>query len=398
MSFLPSWPLSANQLLIFSLLLLAGLAAGELAQRALKLPRIVGYVLAGILIAQLHDGFAERSIFTETRAFAEIALGLILFIMGRRVDFTWLRRDRWLGLISVTESAAAFIATFYTLQLFGIQASWAAVAGAVAMSTSPAVLMLVVRDSRADGQMTERLLCLAAMNSTFAVLAITMLLSWLHFEYQTGLEAVLLHPFYLIVGSLLLSWIMAFALMRGALLCGKRESVQFVLILGAVLLAVALAQMFELSVLVTLLAMGVLIRNFDRHRSVLNIEFGFAVEPFFVILFVVVGLRLPLDAMAGAWLPALAFFAVRLAAKSAAVYVIGHVSGTPTARSWLTGLALAPMSGVATILVSDTTALYPEISEQLAAIVLGAVMLGTLLGPLATQFALHRAGETGDDR
>jgi hypothetical protein len=52
-----------------------------------------------------------------------------------------------------------------------------------------------------------------------------------------------------------------------------------------------------------------------------------------------------------------------------------------------------PMSGVATLLVSDTTALYPEFGQALASIVFGAIVLGDLLGPLATQFALRRSGE-----
>lgn len=398
MSFLPTWPPGLSQLLLFSLLLLVGLAAGEVAQRLLRLPRIIGYVLGGILLAQLHDGVAERTMFSEARVFAEIALGLILFIMGRRLDFSWLRRDRWLALTGVAESAATFVVSYYTLLAIGMEASWAAVAAAVAMSTSPAVVMLVVRDERAEGQLTERVLCLSALNSTFAVLVITMLLSWLHLEYQRGLEAVLLHPLFLVVGSLLLAWIMAYALMFAARLCGKREAVQFVLILGAVLLTVGLAQTFKLSVLIALLGMGVLVRNFDRERSVLNIEFGSAVEPFFVILFVIVGLRLPLDAIGHVWFSALAFFVVRLAAKIGAVFVVGSMTGAPTQRSLFAGLALAPMSGVATIMVTDAAALYPDFGGELAAVVLGAVVLGTLLGPMATQIALRRAGETEADQ
>jgi Kef-type K+ transport system membrane component KefB len=397
MSFLPAWPLDVSQLLLFSLLLIAGLAAGELGQRLLRLPRITGYVVAGLVIGHLHDGVAERPMFDEARVFAEVALGLVLFIMGRRLDFSWLRRDRWLAASGVVESAATFGATYLVLRAFGIEPLWATIAGAIAMSTSPAVVLLVVRDNRAEGQMTERLLCLSAMNSIFAVLALTMLLSWLHLEYQAGLEAVLFHPFYLVIGSLLLAWGMGFALMRAARLCGKREAVQFVLILGAVLLTAALAQMLRLSVPIALLAMGVLVRNFDRDRSVLNIEFGYAVEPFFVVLFVIVGLRLPLGAIAAVWQVALAYFAVRLASKIAAIYLLGRIGGAPAQRSWLTGLALAPMAGVATILASDVVALYPETGARFAAIVLGAVTLGTVLGPIATQFALRRMGEAAEE-
>jgi Kef-type K+ transport system membrane component KefB len=397
MTFLPSWPPGLSQLLLFSLLLLAGLAGGELVQRLLRLPRIVGYVLIGIVIATLHDGIAERSMFDEARVFAEIALGLILFLMGRRLDFSWLRRDPWLALTGIAESVVTFVVVYQVLLLFRIEAAWAAVAAAVAMCTSPAVVMLIVRDSRAEGQLTERLLCLTAMNSILAVLTISMLLAWLHLDYQAGWKAVLLHPLYLVVGSLLLASGIGWLLMRAARLCGKREPVQFVLILGTVLLTVALAQTLNLSVLIALLTLGVLVRNFDRGRNVVDVDFGVAAEPFFVILFVIVGLRLPLDAIGGVWPAALAFFGARLAAKVGTLYALGAVTGVPARRSLLTGLALAPMSGVATILVTDAAALYPEFGGKLAAIVLGAVVLGTLVGPLATQYALRGAGETGDE-
>jgi hypothetical protein len=52
------------------------------------------------------------------------------------------------------------------------------------------------------------------------------------------------------------------------------------------------------------------------------------------------------------------------------------------------------MSGLAVVMVYDTALLYPRFGAELAAVVLSAVALLELIGPLATQFALRRAGET----
>jgi len=48
-------------------------------------------------------------------------------------------------------------------------------------------------------------------------------------------------------------------------------------------------------------------------------------------------------------------------------------------------------------MVQNTTQLYPEFGAKLAAIVLSAVLILELLGPVAVQFALKRAGEAKDD-
>ena len=60
-------------------------------------------------------------------------------------------------------------------------------------------------------------------------------------------------------------------------------------------------------------------------------------------------------------------------------------------------IALTPMSSMALAMVQGTADLYPEFGARLAAIVLAAVLILELLGPLAVQFALKQAGEAGEE-
>lgn len=397
MTFLPDWPKATDPLLLFSILLLAGLAAGEIVQRALRLPRITGYVVVGALFGVLSQHVFGLPLIEETRLFADIALGLVLFELGRRFDFAWIKRDRWLLATGLGESAMTFVAVYAVLQLLDFQPAWAAVAAAIAMATSPAVIMLVVRDTRAEGQVTERALCFTALNCIAAGIVTTMLLSWLHLEYQTGWHSVVLHPLYLLVGAGATAFILARLLILAGRWCGKRETAQFVLLVGTVVLAVGVAEMLKLSVLLTLLLLGMLSRNLDRTHALLNIEFGYAAQPFFVILFVVTGASLALADVATAWYAALAYIAARFAAKAVTLLVLGRLNGFSLDRAWLTALALTPMTGMAVVLVRDTTSLYPEMGTALSSTVLTAIVLLDLIGPIATQFALKRAGESNPE-
>src|SRR5688500_9361444 len=141
-SFLPQFPLAASPLALFGLLLIAGVIGGELMRRVLRLPRIVGYVLIGMLLGASGLKLLDEKLLAQAWIFVDIALGLVLYELGLRLDFSWLRRDRWLLATGVAESALSFAFIYYALRYFDVGALHAAVAAAIGVSTSPAVVML----------------------------------------------------------------------------------------------------------------------------------------------------------------------------------------------------------------------------------------------------------------
>ena len=210
LAFLPQWPPFLNQMIWVGVLLAVGVAGGELVQRTLRLPRITGYAAAGIVLGPSGLALIGQPLLDELTVFADLALGLVLFELGQRLDLAWLRRSPSLALMGVAEAALAGVLVFFVLNYhFGQAPLVAAVAGAIAMSTSPAVLIRVAADLRAEGQVTERALILTAINSVIAFLALTVLIPWLHLEYRGGWVTMLTQPLYLIAGSLALAMVAA---------------------------------------------------------------------------------------------------------------------------------------------------------------------------------------------
>lgn len=392
-SFLPQYPFAASPLLLFGLLLLAGLTSGELVRRVLRLPRIVGYVLIGLLLGGGGLDVLDSTLVEEAWIFVDIALGMVLFELGRRLDFTWFRRDPWLAATGVLESGLSFALVYAALAYFGVQPIYAAVAAAIAIATSPAVVMVVAQELKAEGQVTERALNLVAINSVIAFVTFTMLLAWLHHEYHAGWQTIVLHPVYLLSGSLLLGFLASVSVLLLARLLGKSERGHFVVTLALVVATVGLARMLELSVVLSLLAFGVLSRNLDEHHDLMPFETGRVGEMFVVVLFVVSGTSLNLDGLVTGGTLALVFLLARFAGKSAGVLALTYFSGVKRGTAGLLCLALTPMSGLAVSMVQNTSHIYPEFGANLAAIVLTAVLILELVGPVAVQFALKRAGE-----
>ncbi len=392
-SFLPQYPFVTSPLLLFGLLLLAGLIGGEVVRRVLRLPRIVGYVLTGLALGASGLNLLDAGLVKEAWIFVDIALGLILFELGRRIDLTWFRRDPWLAATGLLESALSFALVLGALVYFDVRPIYAAVAASIAIATSPAVVMVVAQELKAEGQVTERAFNLVAINNVIAFVTATMLLAWVHHEYQAGWQTAVLHPVYLLAGSLLLGYaasVIAVALGRWL---GKSERGHFVVALALIVATVGLANMLELSVVLALLVFGVLSRLLDPRHDLMPFEMGRVGGMFVVVLFVVSGATLRLDELVTGGALALVFILARFAGKSVGVLSLTYFSGVRSGTAGLLCLALTPMSGLAISMVQGTASLYPEFGARLAAIVLSAVLILELIGPVAVQFALKRAGE-----
>lgn len=396
--FLPDWPIQPNQLIWVGLLLLCGIVGGEVARRYARLPRITGYTAAGLLLGPGAFGLISTQLLSELRVFVDIAVGLILFELGQRLDLRWLRRAPALVLMGIAEAVCAALLVFLCLHYyFAYPALSAAVAGAIAASTSPAVLMRVSSELRAEGQVTERALILVAINSVLAFVALTVLVPWVHYEYQGSTMSVLLHPLYLFGVSLLLAFVAAWITLRIVVFVGKGPERQFVFVIAMVVLTVGAAIALKVPVLLALLAFGAMVRNFDREHHFIVVDFGRASHLFYVLLFVVTGAMLDVGLLVTVGGAALAFVLARWLGKAVGVLALAPLVGLSVRHASLLVIALAPMSGLAVIMVHETSGLYPQLSASVAPVLLAAIVVLDLLGPIATQYALRRAGEASPE-
>lgn len=396
-SFLPEYPFAENPLLLFGLLLLAGVIGGEVVRRVLAVSRIVGYVLIGLLLGAGGLGVLSTDLAREAWVFIELALGLILFELGRRLDFTWLKRDAWIAATSLLESALTFWLLFLVLTLLGVGSLYAAVAAAIGIATSPAVVLVVAQDLRADGQVTERALNLTAINSVISFIVVTVLLGAVHHEYRAEWLTVVLHPLYLLLGSTLLGLAASAMAILLARWLGKSERVHFVMTLSMIVVTIGAARLFELSVVLAVLAFGVLSKNLDRRHHLMPFDPGRLGQMFVVVLFVVSGASLSVAELVTGGTLAIVFVITRFVAKSLGIMSLTRFSGVRRGAAGMLCVALTPMSALAISMVRSTTELYPEFGANLAAIVLSAVLILELLGPIAVDFALRRAGEAASD-
>jgi len=395
--FLPAWPPAANSFALFGLLLLAGLIGGRIAATTRVLPAITGYILTGFLLGPGVLGWLTESALGQTRIFADISLGLIVFELGRRLDLEWARHDRWLLPMGLAESALSFLAMFALLSFFDVPRLEAAVAATIGVATAPAVVLLVAAELKAEGPATRRSLWHVALNNIVAMLGIALLLPFVEARVSGTPWNPIARALWLVAGSFLLGYV-AFRVARAiARFVGKAEASQFILVVGMIVLTVGVAQVGRLSVLLALLVFGVCARNLDPDRRLIDIRFGHAARLFFVVLFVLTGATLRPEQFGSiAWL-GLAFVLVRLLGKAFALFVLARPAHISARQAATLSLTLTPMAGLTIGLTQPIFDISPEFGAHLAGVIASGIAILSVLGPIATRYALIQSGEGAAD-
>ncbi len=383
--------------MLIAVLVLLGYACGE-ALRRLGLPRVLGYIGLGLLFGDSALGWLDAATRSSLRLFVDVGVALLLLELGQRLDLQWMRRERWLWVIAGGEIGLTWLLGFTALTLFDFSHAEAAFLAAVVVSTSPVVVMYMTREEGADGQVSSRVLALSALNSLAAFVLATMLLPLVRFEHEggglAGIGRLVAHPLYLLCGSFLLG-IALFGLFRFcARWYGKNPNAQFVLAIGMVILAVGAADGFDLSVLCTMLTIGVLAKNADPSRRIRHIDFGVASEVMYVIVFIVAGASAHFTGATEIVAAASALVVGRLAAKLIPVYAIAPLTPLGLRRAGLVGIALMPLSGFTALVLVDPESSTFASSGRLVAVFLTAVAMLEIAGPLMVQFAFRRARES----
>jgi Kef-type K+ transport system membrane component KefB len=385
------WALQPDTLLGAAVLALLAALLGEVVWRTLRWPRMLGYTLVGTLIALASSGASGHE--PALRLAVDGALALLLFEAGARLNLRWLARNPWLLATSIAEAALAGVAVWLVLRSLAVAPDVATPLAIIAAGVSPAVLQRVVGELHAAGQVTERLLALAALNTLYAVLAMKLFSAGLLLsDPGTWLEAMspVLFSF---CGSILVGAALGEGLALIARRFDLREDNAMVLLLAAVLLALVIAKTLQLSALLVPLLAGIWLRNRSERPWVWPRHFGSAGGVLVLVLFVAVASAWRLDTVGASLGIAAALVLARAVAKALAVLVLARPSGLGLGQALCLGTALLPMSATAWVLALDFSARHPAAGAHLMPVLLACLALLELAAPLVVMASLRAAGE-----
>jgi Kef-type K+ transport system membrane component KefB len=387
-------PIQWNALLLFGSLLLTGLLGGYLVAKNTWIPRITGYLLVGIILGAGGLDWLSGDVLKLAHTFADIALALVVYQLGRYVDIGWLRHEKWLVATVLSGAALCFVFVWAALEALGIAPPLAMLAGVFAIGTAPAVVMVVVRDLGAEGHITRRLAAMTALNNLVALLSAYIVLPIVATDADIPLQLLLSSTLYSVFGSALLAYLTYRLMIPLARLLGRERSQQFVLVIAIITLTIGAAHALRLPVLLTMLIFAILSKNLDLQYDLMELEFGVASELFIVMLFVTIGASIRFSDMATIGVSVGVLVAARFAAMACSVLAFARPAKLKWRQAGLLALGTLPMAETS-LGLAQISAMYPQTAAAVAPLLAGSLIVLELIGPIATQFALIKSGESG---
>jgi len=410
-----SLPDTLHPLTYVGMLLLLSYAGGHLAN-LLKAPRVIGYLVMGILLSPSVTGILhERLVWEELSAVTHIALAVIAFSIGGSLEWEKLGRlGKQILWITLTQGFGAFALATLALSVFFVffrcggevsHGFWAfffpmaLVIGAICAATAPAATLAIVHEYRAQGALTSTLLGVVALDDALTILLYAVSVGIAQSFVNSGAPSLvqhLLRPGVSVLISLALG-----AAMGGLVgFAGRRVAGRDAMLgitMGAILVTGGLATSLEVHPLLANMTTGFVVANFVRHHEDLFAVVEGIEEPIFGMFFALAGAHLDLKLVESAGLLALVITVGRFAGKLLGSRVGAEISDAPRVVKKYLGYALLPTAGVTVGLVLEAQDTFGsgEFTRIMVSGVLGSVMINELLTPFLVRFSLFRAEEAG---
>ena len=386
-----------NSLLSAGLILLLGFVGARLL-KLVRLPSVTAFLLVGILIGPQILNLVTVEIFTASEFFSNLVLGLIAFSLGENFRMDKLRQGvRQVMWISLSAALAAWLLVSTALIVYFISIKMpiypAIVLGAAASATAPAATVLIIREYRAGGLLTELLLKVVAIDDAwcliFAAMAIAVGNAMRADVFQMSIVFAGLGE---IFGALVLGGILGYLSSKLSKFVRTREEL-LVYTLGLLFLNVGLSIALGVSVLLSAMMMGLVLVNIARENYKFFEVMRSVDTPLYLTFFIISGAHLDFAILYKMGIAGILYIVFRTLGKVYGAKLGARVSGAPrSVEDWL-GLGLAPQAGVALGIGLVAKVTFPDFGDYIFTIIAATSVIFELIGPLLTKYSLIRAGE-----
>lgn len=401
-----------DPILIVGIILFTGLVIGELCTR-IGLPKVTGYILAGLILNPKLTGFIPEAFIEHTPLVTNIALSFITFSVGGTLLMSKIRS---LGkpIVYITlfeaEFAFLFVAIFFILLVPIISPQpgqtlvtyfipMALLMASLASPTDPSVTLSIEHEYKAKGEVSSTVMGVAAFDDILGIInySLAVAIATICIIHEPiGIHSVT-SPIFKIIGSIAGGTIFGFFLnILTKIIRRESEGVLITLILGVLALCYGLTGMLGGDELLSTMTMGIIVVNFNpKSEKIFNILERYTEELIFVLFFTISAMHLDLSVIASNWLLILLFVVFRASGKLVGTIVGGKLSKASPAVQKYTAGGLIPQGGIVIglALVIKQNPELSMMSDIILNIVIGATIIHEIIGPLVSKAALQKAGE-----
>lgn len=399
-----------NHVLNLGVLILSGYLGGELAEK-IKLPKVSGYLLAGIMLNPRVFGIMPGEFIDATGILIDILLALITFSVGGTLAYKKIKAlGRAIVTIALLEAQLAFVMVavgcyFVSRLFFNFSQeqllAFSLLLGSLASPTDPAATIAVMHEYKSRGPVSLTIMgvavlddALALINFSFAVNIALAVLGGTAFS-----PGDLIKPCLAVIGSIITGAVFGFlyiSIARRVRARKQDEAVLIAVLISVLLICFGTAKYIEWDSLLATMAVGVTVANFSPTAQELFIMVDRYIEELvFILFFTISGMHLDFTVLLAAFTVVSAFVIFRAAGKFTGVQAAAALAGAPeTVRKYAVG-GLIPQGGIVIglALVAEQYSAFAPFSRFLVSAVIGATVIHEIIGPVISKMALKKSGE-----
>lgn len=375
--------------------LLLGLLSSKVMKK-IKLPNVTGYLLIGLITGPYCLKLLSLEVINQFSIIPEIALGFIAFSIGAEFKLSYLKKvGKAPIIIAFTEAVGAVLIVDFILIITGNDLAFSLVLGAIAAATAPAATLMVVRQYKAKGPVTNTLLPVVAIDDAMALMVFGLSIAVakaIDSNNSISLFSTILRPVLEIFGALIFGAILGIVLkfltnwFTGR---GTRLSCT----IAMVSLCLGISNLLGFSALLACMAMSAVYVNISNVSDKVFEQVDRMTPPIFILFFFLSGANLDINVLPTVGVIGILYVIFRVIGKLIGAAFGAKISNSePTVKKYL-GYTLIPQAGVAIGLAGIATTVVPEYGIEIQTIILCATVIYELFGPVITKLALKKAGE-----
>jgi len=398
--------LEMDILFLVAVAIIIGFIGGRIVHK-IKLPGVVGYLLAGLLLGPSFLNVFSPPLLDHLNVFFPgLALSMIAFMIGSEMKLSTLKEmGGGIGIITLLESFGAFVLVTAGVYLLTKKLYLSLVFGAMAPASAPAGTVAVLQEFKAKGRLTNALYAVVGLDDGLAILIFAVAIAigkLLLTGGELSLGTVLEGPILEIAGAIVLGAILGLLTGYFTRKVTGEDGILAVSV-GAILICGGLANYLHLSLILANLTLGMIyvnvftVANKKAYRAIQSVSL-----PIYIIFFFMAGASLQIKLLPAMGVLGLVYLLCRMGGLIGGAFLGAVLSKqSRIIRNYL-GLGILSQAGVAIglsiLAAGEFDTLGPD-GRYLAVAVVNTIAATTIffeiIGPIGTRIAISKAGEAG---
>ena len=402
-----------NTFLLVGIIVLFGFFLGHEFQK-LRLPKILGYLLAGVILNPGICHFIPSDITSRTDVIENMAIAFIAFAIGGTMVFPEIKKlGKGIFFITIFEAEVAFLvitAGFILLLPFVTdfpRSSWFTIfipfsllLGCLGSPTDPSVALAVTHEYKAKGEVSSTMLSIAGFDDVLGIInySVAIVIAQAIITKEAfSVSAAVLTPALILLGSVILGSVLGvlFNLITKRI-SKESEGVFFVLILSFLTLCWGLAILLHAEQILSIMVMGIVVTNYNpKPKKIFPMLERYSEELIFLLFFVLSGMHLDFGIPHIVFALIIFFVVIRIIGKYAGTAIGANIAKSSPNIKKYTASGLIPFGGIVIglALMLNQNPVFKDISNYLINIIVGGTIINEFIGPIFVKKALKGSGE-----